>query len=124
MPQPFRISASLMALALLALVPSAIRAGDGPNVDVRCMAEGDDCRTRIIRLPDGLPGQVLKFEYCHEGDCDRAHREHWVTHYLVPPPGELCHNTDINEALRWLEENRPGWLLAGWGCVSSRQLPA
>jgi len=60
-----------MALALLALVPSAIRAGDGPNVDVRCMAEGDDCRTRIIRLPDGLPGQVLKFEYCHEGDCDR-----------------------------------------------------
>jgi hypothetical protein len=30
----------------------------------------------------------------------------------------------INEALQGLEQNRKGWLLAGWGCVSSRQVPA
>lgn len=88
------------------------------------MQPGDNCRERIIRIPDGQPGQVLKFEYCREGDCDRAHREHWITHYLVPPPGEVCHNTDVTEALRWLEQNRKGWLLAGWGCVSKRQVPA
>lgn len=88
------------------------------------MQPDDNCRERIIRIPDGQPGQVLKFEYCREGDCDRAHREHWITHYLVPPPGEVCHNTDITEALNWLEQNRKGWLLAGWGCVSKRQVPA
>jgi hypothetical protein len=87
------------------------------------MPSNDDCSTRKIRLPDGQPGQVLKFEYCREGDCDRAHRERWMTYFLVPPPGEVCHNTDINEALHWLEQNRKGWLLAGWGCVSKPKLP-
>jgi hypothetical protein len=111
-------------LAFVALAPGSVRSGDAANVLVECLGPGDDCRTRIIRLPDGQPGQVLKFEYCREGDCDRAHREHWMTHFLVPPPGEVCRNTDINEALQWLEQNRKGWLLAGWGCVSSRQVPA
>ncbi|KAB2939238.1 MAG: hypothetical protein K8F92_07765 [Hyphomicrobium sp.] len=118
-----RRSAPLLALALIALAPAAVHSGDSANVVVQCMGAGDDCRQRIIRIPDGMPGQVLKFEYCREGDCDRAHREHWITHYLVPPPGEVCHNTDINEALKWLEQNRKGWLLAGWGCVSREQLP-
>jgi hypothetical protein len=89
---------------------------------VICLGPGDDCRTRLIRIPDGQPDQVLKFEFCHEGDCDRQHREHWSVHYLVPPPGEVCRNTDINEALQWIEQNRPGWLLAGWGCVSGRNV--
>jgi hypothetical protein len=87
------------------------------------MAQGDDCKVRIIRLPDGQPGQVLKFEFCKEGDCDRTHREHWRTHYLVPPPGEVCHNTNVTEALHWLEQNSKGWLLAGWGCVSAKRIP-
>ncbi len=117
-------SLPLIALALMALALLPVHSEDAGNVVVQCMAAGDDCRTRIVRLPDGQPGQVLKFEYCHEGDCDRAHREHWITHYLVPPPGEVCRNTDINEALQWLEQNRKGWLLAGWGCVSDRQVPA
>ena len=119
-----RHSLPLIALAVISLAPAPVRSGDTGNVHVQCMAAGDDCRTRIVRLPDGQPGQVLKFEYCHEGDCDRAHREHWITHYLVPPPGEVCRNTDINEALQWLEQNRKGWVLAGWGCVSDRQVPA
>jgi hypothetical protein len=117
-------SLPLVALALLAFALLPVHSEGAGSVLVQCMAAGDDCRTRIIRLPDGQPGQVLKFEYCHEGDCDRAHREHWITHYLVPPPGEVCRNTDINEALQWLEQNRKGWLLAGWGCVSDRQVPA
>jgi hypothetical protein len=78
-----------------------------------CLAEGDDCKTRIIRLPDGQAGQVLKFEFCQEGDCDRAHREHWRTHYLVPPPGEVCRNANVTEALNWIDQNSNGWLLAG-----------
>jgi len=105
------------------LLAPAVQSAEPPNVIVQCMSSADDCRTRIVRLPDGLPGQVLKFEYCREGDCDRTHRERWITHYLVPPPGEVCHNTDINEALHWLEQNRKGWLLAGWGCVSKPKLP-
>jgi hypothetical protein len=119
----------LGTLALILLVPaivattSAVRS-DAPNEpEVICLAGGNDCVTQIIRIPDGQPGQVLKFEFCREGDCDRAHREHWRTQFLVPPPGEVCHNTDINEALHWLEQNARGWLLAGWGCVSKRQLP-
>lgn len=112
-------AAPLFAL-LLILAPAPVRSG---NIVVQCMSANDDCRTRIVRMPDGMPGQVLKFEYCREGDCDRAHRDHWVTHFLVPPPGEVCRNTDINEALHWLEQNRKGWLLAGWGCVSKQQLP-
>ena len=117
-------SLPLIALTLMALALLPVHSEDTGNVVVQCMAAGDDCRTRIVRMPDGQPGQVLKFEYCHEGDCDRTHREHWITHYLVPPPGEVCRNTDINEALQWLEQNRKGWLLAGWGCVSDRQVPA
>jgi hypothetical protein len=124
MTRTLRRSAPLIALALIALAPGPVRSEDAANTLVQCMGPGDDCRTRIIRLPDGKPGQVLKFEYCREGDCDRAHREHWMTHFLVPPPGEVCRNTDINEALQWLEQNRKGWLLAGWGCVSTRQVPA
>jgi hypothetical protein len=115
--------ASLAALGSAVFAPHAVQSGDQNNVIVQCMSSEDDCRTRIVRLPDGLPGQVLKFEYCREGDCDRAHRERWMTHFLVPPPGEVCRNTDINEALNWLEQNRKGWLLAGWGCVSKAQLP-
>lgn len=115
--------ASLAALGSAVLAPQAAQSGNRNNVIVQCMSSEDDCRTRIIRLPDGQPGQVLKFEYCREGDCDRAHRERWMTHFLVPPPGEVCRSTDINEALHWLEQNRKGWLLAGWGCVSKAQLP-
>ncbi len=124
MTRTLRRSAPLIALSLIAFAPGPVHSGDADGVLVQCVAPGDDCRTRIIRLPDGQPGQVLKFEYCREGDCDRAHREHWITHFLVPPPGEVCRNTDINEALQWLEQNRKGWLLAGWGCVSTRQVPA
>ena len=29
----------------------------------------------------------------------------------------------LGRALRWLEQNRKGWLLAGWGCVSKQRLP-
>jgi hypothetical protein len=112
----------LVALGLLAFASAPVLSED-EHVIVQCMNEKDDCRQRIIRLPDGMPGQVLKFEYCREGDCDRAHRERWITHFLVPPPGEVCRNTDIGEALRWLEQNRKGWLLAGWGCVSKQRLP-
>lgn len=112
----------ILTLVLL-LAPAAVQSAEQRNVIVQCMSATDDCRTRIVRLPDGLPGQVLKFEYCREGDCDRVHRERWITHFLVPPPGEVCRNTDINEALHWLEQNRKGWLLAGWGCVSKPKLP-
>ena len=112
----------LVALGLLAFASAPVLSED-EHVIVQCMNEKDDCRQRIIRLPDGMPGQVLKFEYCREGDCDRGHRERWITHFLVPPPGEVCRNTDIGEALRWLEQNRKGWLLAGWGCVSKQRLP-
>ena len=112
----------LIALGLLAFVSAPVLSED-EHIVVQCMNEKDDCRQRIIRLPDGMPGQVLKFEYCRAGDCDRAHRERWITHFLVPPPGEVCRNTDIGEALRWLEQNRKGWLLAGWGCVSKQRLP-
>ena len=122
MPPTVRRSAIAFALLAVANVPTAY--SEEPRVLVECMSAGDNCRQRMIRLPDGLPGQVLKFEYCREGDCDRSHREHWITHYLVPPPGEVCRNTDVSEALRWLEQNRKGWLLAGWGCVSERQVPA
>jgi hypothetical protein len=121
MPRFILRAAPLLVLSVI--LPSAVRSDERPHVVIQCMAANDDCRTRVITLPDGMPGQVLKFEYCREGDCDRAHREHWVTHYLVPPPGEFCHNTDINEALHWLEDNRKGWLLAGWGCVSKPKLP-
>jgi len=129
MPPTARRSVPVIVLpavvcALLAIAAPLGAAGDESHVLVECMSAGDNCRQRMIRLPDGLPGQVLKFEYCHEGDCDRSHRERWITHYLVPPPGEVCRNTDIAEALRWLEQNRKGWLLAGWGCVSKRQVPA
>ncbi len=115
-----------IALFILVLVgfatSSPVRSEETPLSPFICMGPGDDCTTRLIRLPDGLEGQVLKFEFCKEGDCDRAQRERWGTHYLVPPPGEVCHNTDVTEALHWLEQNRPGWLLAGWGCVSSRKV--
>jgi hypothetical protein len=112
--------APLAILAFVAVAPHAVQSGEAI---VQCMSNGDDCRNRLVRLPDGMPGQVLKFEFCREGDCDRTHREHWMTHFLVPPPGEVCRNTDVGEALRWLEQNRRGWLLAGWGCVSKAQLP-
>jgi hypothetical protein len=123
MARALRRSAPFLVLSLIALASFPVLSGDDAGVIVQCMSEKDDCRQRVIRLPDGMPGQVLKFEYCREGDCDRAHRERWITHYLVPPPGEVCRNSDIGEALRWLEQNRKGWLLAGWGCVSNKQLP-
>jgi hypothetical protein len=107
---------ALVIVAVLALISSSVRSEEVARSQMLCMTEGDDCGARIIRLPDGLEGQVLKFEACKEGECDREHREHWVTQHLVPPPGEVCHNTDVNEALSWIEQNRPGWLLAGWGC--------
>jgi hypothetical protein len=122
-------TSSARSIALAALLPialltsSALRSEETAPAQVLCRAQGDDCRVRIIRVPDGLPEQVLKFEFCKEGDCDRQHREHWRTHYLAPPPGELCHNTDVTEALHWLEQNSKGWLLAGWGCVSGKRLP-
>ena len=118
-----KYAALAILVPLVLLVASAARSGETPSANVLCMAKGDDCKVRIIRLPDGQPGQVLKFEFCREGDCDRAHREHWRTHYLVPPPGEVCRNTDVTEALSWLEQSGKGWLLAGWGCVSSRRVP-
>lgn len=119
-----QISLSGLTLAaLLPLAPVASLAADAGAPDVIvCGPEGGTCSERIIRIPDGLPGQVLKFEYCQEGDCDRSHREHWRTYYLVPPAGEVCRNTDITEAMRWIEQNAKGWLLAGWGCVSKPKL--
>ena len=110
-------------IPFLLLISSAARSEEPPRAQIVCLAKGDDCKTRLIRLPDGLPGQVLKFEFCQEGDCDRAHREHWSTHFLVPPPGEVCRNADVTEALNWIEQNRKGWLLAGWGCVSAKRIP-
>jgi hypothetical protein len=112
-----------LLVPFLLLISSAARSDDPPRTQIICLSQADDCKTRLIRLPDGLPGQVLKFEFCQEGDCDRAHREHWSTHYLVPPPGEVCRYADVTEALNWIEQNRKGWLLAGWGCVSSRRIP-
>lgn len=123
MPRQLLRLAPFPALALAVFAPAAVQSGDGSNVVVQCLSSSDDCRQRIVRLPDGQPGQVLKFEYCREGDCDRHHRERWVTHFLIPPPGEVCRNSDVSEALHWLEQNRKGWLLAGWGCVSKAQLP-
>lgn len=87
-------------------------------------ARSDDTPSVVTRLPDGLPGRILKFEFCRQGTCDRAQREHWSTHYLVPPPGEVCRLSDVGEALKWIDQNRPGWLLAGWGCVSAREQSA
>lgn len=78
----------------------------------------------VFRLSEGTPGRILKFEFCRKGTCDRAQRERWSTHYLVPPPGEVCRLSDVGEALKWIEQNRPGWLLAGWGCVSARKQSA
>jgi len=123
-----RQTRAVSTLALAALFPfaaSSVEAADTtasePEVFV-CGADGAKCSQRIIRIPDGQPGQVLKFEYCQEGDCDRAHREHWRTYYLVPPAGDVCRNANITEALRWIEQNAQGWLLAGWGCVSKPKL--
>ena len=79
---------------------------------------------RIVRVPDGAPGRILKFEFCEPGKCDRNERQHWTAHYLEPPPGEVCRLSDVGEALKWLTENRPGALLAGWGCVSVRDQSA
>jgi hypothetical protein len=118
-----RRTALAILVPLVLLISSAARSDEPSSAQVLCMAQGDDCKVRIIRLPDGQPGQVLKFEFCKEGDCDRTHREHWRTHYLVPPPGEVCHNTNVTEALHWLEQNSKGWLLAGWGCVSAKRIP-
>jgi hypothetical protein len=121
-----------LALAALAPLPLLAALGLGmttsalsetsSNTSVVCLDRNENCKVRVIRLPDGVPGQVLKFEFCQEGDCDRAHREHWRTHYLVPPEGEVCRNTNITEALNWIEQNSKGWLLAGWGCVSGKQV--
>jgi hypothetical protein len=118
-----RLSALAILAPLVLVISSAVWSEEPAGTQIMCLAKGDDCKMRIIRLPDGQPGQVLKFEFCKEGDCDRSHREHWRTHYLVPPPGEVCRNTDVTEALNWLEQSSKGWLLAGWGCVSSRQVP-
>jgi hypothetical protein len=117
-----RLSALALLIPIVLVASPAVRSEEPAGTHVMCLAKGDDCKTRIIRLPDGQPGQVLKFEFCKEGDCDRAHREHWRTHYLVPPPGEVCRNTNVTEALNWLEQNGRGWLLAGWGCVSGKQI--
>lgn len=115
---------SIELLAGVAAIIVGSASSPAVSVDVSasqalCMDQNDSCRTRVIRLPDGLEGQVLKFEFCKEGDCDRANRARWSTHYLVPPPGEVCRNSNVTEALNWIEQNRPGWLLAGWGCVSN-----
>lgn len=104
------------------VVSSAAHSEDAAAPRVICSDQSEDCATRIIRLPDGVEDQVLKFEICKEGDCDRAHMEHWSTHYIVPPAGEVCHNSDVSEAVDWIAQHRRGWLLAGWGCVSSRKV--
>lgn len=123
MTRPIGRSCLALAALILPLLPSSILAADTakPGVIV-CGSAGEKCSQRIIRIPDGQPGQVLKFEYCQEGDCDRSHREHWRTYYLVPPAGEVCRTSDINEAMRWIEQNAQGWLLAGWGCVSAPKI--
>jgi hypothetical protein len=114
---------ALLILTVFGLVASSVaHSEDAAPGRFICSDQNDDCGTRIIRLPDGAAGQVLKFEICKEGDCDREHMEHWSTHYLVPPPGEVCRNSDVSEALNWIEQHRRGWLLAGWGCVSSRKV--
>ena len=77
---------------------------------------------RVIPIPDAQRGQVLKFEFCKAGDCDRSDRRRWGTHYIVPPPGVVCRLSDITAALHWIEQHRPGWLLAGWGCVSHARI--
>jgi hypothetical protein len=116
--------ASALLLSGLAAIVLGAASSPAASVDVStsqalCMDQDKNCRMRIIRLPDGLEGQVLKFEFCKEPECDRSNRSHWSTHYLVPPPGEVCRNSNVGEALHWIEQNRPGWLLAGWGCVSN-----
>ena len=116
--------ALLIGLALQASAQPA-EAAEAPQTASR-LAASDVAKSqpRIVRVPDGAPGRVLKFEFCQPGTCDRKERKRWSTHYLEPPPGEVCRLSDVGEALRWLGENRPGWRLAGWGCVSAREQSA
>ncbi|MEN9413223.1 MAG: hypothetical protein RLZZ342_310 [Candidatus Parcubacteria bacterium] len=124
-----------VAVACVSITTASAEEHGAPHQQVpfNCLTAKQGC-TIVIRLPDGRPGMALKFHYC-KGTCDKDYpdnplrpgtclltcdpstRAEWKTHYLTPPDGEVCHNTDINEALHWLEQNRRGWLLAGWGCV-------
>lgn len=63
--------------------------------------------------------QALRIDSC-KGECDRynKHLGEWKTDIVPVPEGEQCtmHNA-IDEAIRWLEVNRPGFLWAGSACI-------
>lgn len=125
-------------LAAFMLVSAVMPVQAEPTRPYNCLTSRIGCEI-VIRIPDGQPGQILKFETCKPqcdpaypehpfkpGECfktcDRNHKERgWETHYITPPDGEVCRNREgIEEALRWIEQHRPGWVWAGSGCVTNR----
>ncbi|HRN85507.1 MAG TPA: hypothetical protein PK857_11860 [Hyphomicrobium sp.] len=122
----YRAYGVALLIALPLAVPHHASAQSAQTAEAPQIAASDSAgsQPRVIRVPDGAPGRVLKFEFCEPGTCDRRERKRWSTHYLEPPPGDVCRLSDVGEALRWLGENRPGWRLAGWGCVSAREQSA
>lgn len=125
----------IMLAGLLFSATASTASAEAPNgPPYNCLTATQGC-TIILRLPDGRPGMFLKFHYCKATcdkdypedvsrpghcllTCDPSTRAQWRTHYLVPPEGEVCRNSDVGEAIEWIRANHPGWVLAGWGCVN------
>lgn len=73
----------------------------------------------MAAVAEQSPRYGLRIDSC-KGECDRSRKDlgEWHTDLIPIPEGEECSmRAAVDEAIRWLEQNRPGFSWAGSGCI-------